>query len=855
MHQRTDFPCATAGRITPHAKYVWLLRPTASTSRTGRGIQSLIFLVLLVFLIVPSSRADNIDYAYDALGRLIQATDSTTGESVVYAYDAAGNISSQTVLSLANLALAGFSPVQGGAGSQVTIFGTGFSTKLSANTVKFNGTAATVRAASTTMLTVMVPSAATSGTISVTVGSTTKTSSHSFTVASNGAPTIDKFSPTQGAAGLSVTITGTKYLTNSAEDKVLINGIPAAVTAATSTRLTITVPADATSGPIQVITPYGAAASSVDFFVPPTGYTTGTISSTGTITENGSAVAVLLPTAGDSSLQVFNGKEGDLLTIGVTAMTLPSCALQVFDPNGQLLVSGSVTAAGQGLQIPPLPRTGAYTIVVNPGGSTGTIKLRVVAPVTGTLTVGGAALALALTPPGERGLATFTGTSGQYLTLGFSSDTVTSATLTIFAPGGGRFLSTTIIPGTPSVQLPRLSTSGSYTVLVDPGANSGDVTLTLVSALTRSVTVGGSALSLNLTPAGERALVTFRGTAGQYLTVYPGGYFNGTITVTAPNGSQLVSASVSVTGNPASTVVQLPVLPASGTYTILVDPGDTRQALQLSVFAAVAGDTQTIPDELNLNNPVARGILTFTGAPGAYVALTLQESGASTAGIPNGGLISGLQITIIAPDGSVVNGTPLMGPVEAGFKDEPSYSFNCSTGYCYGNSIINLGPMPTYSAGTTFTALIQQTGGGGGVLTYSITNPIVSTQTLAASSYTSSYYLANPGQGILIPITLTVGQPYNLVISEQNGNIPVVEAVVLNAQGQAVQGAQLIATCSATCLLGGAGQYSGSQGSGIGIGLTESYTLLLQQATQTIGANAYGPLAGEIEIQLIQEDF
>lgn len=73
------------------------------------------------------------------------------------------------------LTITSISPDNGIAGTVVTINGTGFSAVASENTVKFNGKDATVETATTTKLTVKVPSGAGNGTIIVTKGSQTTT--------------------------------------------------------------------------------------------------------------------------------------------------------------------------------------------------------------------------------------------------------------------------------------------------------------------------------------------------------------------------------------------------------------------------------------------------------------------------------------------------------------------------------------------------------------------------------------------------------------------------------------------------------------------------------------------------------
>ncbi|MFY9581000.1 MAG: IPT/TIG domain-containing protein, partial [Gaiellaceae bacterium] len=65
-------------------------------------------------------------------------------------------------------------------------------------------------------------------------------------------PTISGFNPTSGAPGAAVTITGTNL---NGATAVAFNGTTASYTINSSTQITATVPAPATSGPISVITP------------------------------------------------------------------------------------------------------------------------------------------------------------------------------------------------------------------------------------------------------------------------------------------------------------------------------------------------------------------------------------------------------------------------------------------------------------------------------------------------------------------------------------------------------------------------------------------------------------------------
>ncbi len=81
-----------------------------------------------------------------------------------------------------NVTIASFSPVSGFIGQIVTITGTNFSTTPANNIAKFNGTTATISAATATQLTVTIPTGATTGKITVEVAGKIATSTNDFTI-------------------------------------------------------------------------------------------------------------------------------------------------------------------------------------------------------------------------------------------------------------------------------------------------------------------------------------------------------------------------------------------------------------------------------------------------------------------------------------------------------------------------------------------------------------------------------------------------------------------------------------------------------------------------------------------------
>ncbi len=80
-------------------------------------------------------------------------------------------------------------------------------------------------------------------------------------------PTISGFTPTSGPIGTTVTITGTNFDDIDANNIVYFGATRATVTAATSTQLTVTVPAGATYAPISALVNALTTVSAESFFV------------------------------------------------------------------------------------------------------------------------------------------------------------------------------------------------------------------------------------------------------------------------------------------------------------------------------------------------------------------------------------------------------------------------------------------------------------------------------------------------------------------------------------------------------------------------------------------------------------
>ena len=141
-------------------------------------------------------------------------------------------------------------PTQGPPGTEVTIHGQHFSPRLSDNTVSLSGRPVVVRSATPTTLDVIVPTGASTAPFVVRVDQAGEVSTPAFTVTAG--TQITSFTPTIGPPGTQVTLTGTGFSNVKRDNRVFINNVRVRVDTATETRLVVTLPPRAATGPIMV---------------------------------------------------------------------------------------------------------------------------------------------------------------------------------------------------------------------------------------------------------------------------------------------------------------------------------------------------------------------------------------------------------------------------------------------------------------------------------------------------------------------------------------------------------------------------------------------------------------------------
>lgn len=698
----------------------WLVLGPIPTWESGRPVLS------------PSAADADIAYVYDRIGRLIGVVDPA-GDTAVYHYDAVGNLTSISRQSSALVSVIDFNPGSGPVGRAVTIYGTGFSPTPGENAVTFNGIAATVSSASATQLVVTVPAGATTGSIGVTAPAGSASSSTAFTVTTTGgAPTITGFNPTIATPGTAVSITGANFEPTPTNNRLRFNIMPAPITSSTATTISVPVPGGATSGRLSLATLGGATQSTDDFFVPPVPNTAANVSFAGRASIGGATINASITAVGKIALIVFDGAAGDPVSIGISAGGVVETDTYLFHPNGARLGWVYSDNNGRDLHIESLPTTGTYTVMVAPRGMyTGSKPITLSQDlVVGPIVVGGAAVPVSITRPGQKARLTFSGTAGQTLDLGFSGASAFD-TITVTKPDGSTFV-TFAGNSDLSIVMPPLPTTGTYGILVDPRyADTRNLTLTLSEEVSGSIVVDGSALPLTLGRVGQVARVTFSATAGQRLNLaVTNANLSTALTILKPDGTNWLTTSVS-----NGSVVDTPPAPTTGTYTFVIDPGATTTgSLTLTLSAEIGGSIAMggSPVSVSITRPGQKARLIFSGTASQRVSLGISAITVS----------GSAYVGLLKSDGSVISAFP-----------------NWSQMTFFGPGSGFLG---TYTLATTqpaYAVYLAPGGTGTAAATFTLYNvPPDVTGTLTVNGPAAAVNITVPGQNSSFTFAGTAGQ-------------------------------------------------------------------------------------------------
>jgi|GEM_PF-3399069 len=613
--------------------------------------------------------------------------------------------------------ISNFSPMSGPIGTSVTINGSGFSSTAGNNTVRINGTTATVTAASATSLTITVPSGATAGAypIAVTVAGNTAPSAGNFTVT----PAVTSFTPTSGIDGTSVTITGNNFSATPANNTVKFNGTTATVTAASTTSLTATVPL-ASTGPISVTVNGATGTSASNFTVPAATITSfsptsGAYGSTVTITGTNFS-----PTLANNAVYFTDTGGSQYIDVAATVTAATPTSLTVTVPayaaSGKIAVNTRgipVTSAASFTVTVPPPTISSFTPTIGPTGTVVTItgtnfdgatlannvvtfngfaatlnsatSTSIVAVVPSNATTGPIAVTVS---SGQLYIGSATATSSTNYTVGYPPPTITGFTPTSGPPGTAVTISGTHFYTDPlsiaSIELNgapisiRSWSDTAIVVVIPEGAASGQFTVNTPVRL--SVTSAGSftvtqsppvitGFSPNKGPVGTTVMIEgahFSNVDGGNVVKFAGvtstdvkALSSTRLTAVVPSGAQTGAIEVDVgslgtTGTGSFAVVTIPPPPPlppldSRFYVQVPFNGVGWYGLQNSMPPAASGNimitfkntgstTWTTEQHFQLGAPDAtwgksRVPLTGPVAPGEYATFNFWITSPAKAGV------------------------------------------------------------------------------------------------------------------------------------------------------------------------------------------------------------------------------
>ena len=692
--------------------------------------------VVAVVFVASCGLACASSYVYDANGRL-RAVTTSTGSTSEYDYDALGNLTEIRAVASSQVAVFALIPGHGPVGAVVSITGQGFSSTPSSNLVRFNGTIASVTSSSTTQIAVTVPSGATTGTVSVTVGSNTGTSSDVFVVDSDSGgapPVVSSFSPAIANPGTSISVTGSQFVASSGTTAAGVNQSLAQVTPISNAQLAFLVSALTGSGPVTVHTPYGQGQSAQSLVVLPLSIPPSSIISSSALTIGGSPQAVNISTAGKSAVAIFNGGNGQWLTLQFSSFSSsPSQSLKVsvYGPSGADLIDSSISTTLLSVDLPPLPAIGTYTIVFTPV-SGGTAQFNVAVETNPIVSTSGTTT-LTSNVANQTKRATFVEYSGLYY--GFYAPTFSATPSsshileTIFAAREEQISTTPPGSITSFYNLPISNESGTGWVRLSDAGATFSAQLQLVQNPTYAVTLDGSTVNESTAYTTENAYTTFTANQGQNLSLALSNVS------TNPAGG-MVYFTVSEADNTFYTYsyfyapgghLLLKNVPVTGKYTVAAYGPTAPVAFGMNLSTVLTGGLNVnSPFAVNLAKPGQIARLTFSGTAGQYLGLYLQ----SVASVPSGGKIT---LTVYKPDGSLLNSTA-------------STASNC---------FLNLPALPTSGTYTVQvepdyadTATAQLTLMANPVTTLTIDGGAVNQSTSAAGENTYMNFTGTAGQNV-----------------------------------------------------------------------------------------------------------
>ncbi|WAM28257.1 IPT/TIG domain-containing protein [Myxococcus sp. NMCA1] len=535
--------------------------------------------------------------------------------------------------------------------------GSGFNPTPAGNTVRFNGVDAVVTAASTQRLVVTTPAGATTGPVSVTVGSTTVASAEDYVVtAAVPGPVLTGFSPVGGPVGTTVTLMGSNFHPDRLLNRVFFGDIQAFVVSASPSQLEVKVSNLGETGRVKVATPSGRVTSGSDFLVLPSSLVPGAADTLLQAEVGGPPSAVSLADASRRAVLSFPVSRGEQVSVVSSSVVLggaSSASLLVHDQMGAQIGSFTLSAEGGVHDLPVAPRGAVYTAVVRATGTTTgfSVSLALVRAAREVLEKDGAATTF-VGQVGQNGFYDFVGTAGERLGLGVTGVAIApsgnNVAISILKPDGNSLVDCGGFSAPGNCDVPALPVTGTYTVSVNPPRTAtAEVGLLLSTSLGDSLLVDGPPATFSTSRVGQDGYYTFEAGVGSNLTlVLAGNTFatNTLVRVLRPDGTQLATQSIG-----SSSGYTLDFTPTTtGLHAITVDPNlaSTGQ-LTLQLVEEVNGSAG-VPDSAATTVSLGagqKGRYAFNGTAGDRLGLGVTSVAISPSS-------NNVAISILKPDGT-----------------------------------------------------------------------------------------------------------------------------------------------------------------------------------------------------------
>jgi hypothetical protein len=362
----------------------------------------------------------------------------------------------------------------------------------------------------------------------------------------------------------------------------------------------------------------------------------------------------------------------------------------------------------------------------------------------------GASQRIAIGTAGKIGVVLVDGAAGERVAVFGTASTISGCWwgLTLIGPDAAPLGTHAGCGATNLLEPIVLPLAGSYTVVVDlgvNGANTGTLDISVADAtdVTGPIIAGGASVPVTIAVPGQNAALTFNGNAGQSVSAvasnatFPGGCI-WSISIVKPDGNTLTTGRSCGGG----AFIDTTTLPATGTYTLRLDPADASTgSATLSLYAVtdvtgpIVASGPAVP--VSITTPGQNAVLTFSGSAGDVMSAV-----ASNATFPGGCYWT---ISIVKPDGNALK----------------------SATSCGGGAFLDVVTLPVSG---TYTLRMDISNAVTGDVTLSLYRVIDATGTITAGGADVPISLAAPGQSALFTFGGAAGQ----VISATafNGTFP-----------------------------------------------------------------------------------